>query len=184
AMEMAQQLAESGQPVGSLTLIDTFAPTDKAVQPNDSTLLQWFAQDTGYLTPKAQPTLLPDGANLDAQLRHLWPQLQATGNLPAGLTLADLQHQFAVFQANYTAMQTYRPRKYRLPVQLIAAKASAKAERNKWLGWKKHLAKRSVQVLPGTHFTLLQERQTVQQIAELLAKQVQAEAKIRGKSKT
>jgi thioesterase domain-containing protein len=168
AMEMARQLEAAGNPVGSLTLIDTFAPSSSATETNEATLLQWFAQDTGYLTPSVQPTLLPDEASLEAQLRHLWPQLQATGNLPTGLTFQDLQHQFAVFQANYGAMLAYRPQKYKLPVSLIVAKASAKSGRNKWLGWKRYLARRSVQVLPGTHFSLLQEPKTINHIAEVL----------------
>jgi thioesterase domain-containing protein len=180
AMEMAQQLNEAGSPAGSLTLIDTFAPSSSAAETNETTLLQWFAQDTGYLTPSVQPTLLPDEASLDAQLRHLWPQLQATGNLPAGLTFQDLQHQFAVFQANYAAMQAYQPQKYRLPVSLIVAKASAKLGRNKWLGWKKYLSRRSVQVLPGTHFSLLQEPKTIKRIAEELMQLLPTKASIRG----
>jgi thioesterase domain-containing protein len=180
AMEMAQQLEAAGNPVGSLTLIDTFAPSSSAAETNEATLLQWFAQDTGYLTPAVQPTLLPDEASLEAQLRHLWPQLQAMGNLPSGLTFQDLQHQFAVFQANYTAMQTYQPQKYSLPVNLITAKASAKSVRNKWLGWKKYLRKRSVTVLPGTHFSLLQDAKTIKRIAELLIELLPAKAAIRG----
>ena len=180
AMEMAQQLEATGNPVGSLTLIDSFAPGSSAAETNETTLLQWFAQDTGYLTPSVQPTLLPDEASLDAQLRHLWPQLQATGNLPTGLTFQDLQHQFAVFQANYAAMQAYRPQKYRLPVQLVAAKTSAKSVRNKWLGWKKYLRKRSVEVLPGTHFSLLQEPKTVKCIADVLQQQLPNKTNARG----
>ncbi|MAT97566.1 MAG: hypothetical protein CL608_10525 [Anaerolineaceae bacterium] len=180
AMAMAQQLEAAGNPAASLTLIDTFAPGSSAAETNETTLLQWFAQDTGYLTPSVRPTLLPDEASLDAQLRHLWPQLQATGNLPAGLTFQDLQHQFAVFQANYAAMQTYQPQKYRLPVNLITAKASAKSVRNKWLGWKKYLRKRSVEVLPGTHFSLLQDPKTIQRIAELLIELLPTKASIRG----
>jgi thioesterase domain-containing protein len=180
AMAMAQQLETAGNPAGSLTLIDTFAPGSSAAETNETTLLQWFAQDTGYLTPSIQPTLLPDEASLDAQLRHLWPQLQATGNLPAGVTFQDLQHQFAVFQANYAAMQTYQPQKYRLPVNLITAKASAKSVRNKWLGWKKYLRKRSVEVLPGTHFSLLQDPKTIKRIAEALMQLLPLKAGIRG----
>jgi thioesterase domain-containing protein len=180
ALEMAQQLARTGNHLGSLTLIDTFAPTSSAAETNEATLLQWFAQDTGYLTPRVQPSLLPDEANIDAQLRHLWPQLQATGNLPAGLTLQDLQHQFTVFRANYAAMQAYQPQKYQLPVNIITAKASAKSVRDKWLGWKKYLAKRSVVMLPGTHFTLLQEAKTMQQIALEVSKQLYLQAGVRG----
>ncbi len=180
ALEMARQLDAAGSPAGSLTLIDTFAPSSSAAETNETTLLQWFAQDTGYLTPSVQPTLLPDEASLEAQLRHLWPQLQATGNMPAGLTLRDLQHQFAVFQANYAAMQAYEPEKYALPVNLITAKTSAKSVRNKWLGWKKYLRKRSVEVLPGTHFSLLQEPATVKRIAAQLTQLLPTQADVRG----
>ena len=172
AFEMAQQLAAAGSAVGSLTLVDTFAPTRDAAQPNAATLLQWFAQDTGYLSPAAKPTLLPDEAAIEAQLRHLWPQLQATGKLPAGLMLQDLMQQFDVFQANYAAMLAYTPRKYALPVNMIVSKASAKSVRSRWLGWRKYLAQKSVHVLRATHFTLLQEPQHVTRIAQEIIKKL------------
>jgi surfactin synthase thioesterase subunit len=77
-------------------------------------------------------------------------------------------------------MQTYQPQKYRLPVNLITAKASAKSVRNKWLGWKKYLRKRSVEVLPGTHFSLLQDPKTIKRIAEALMQLLPLKAGIRG----
>ncbi|MBK8901319.1 MAG: non-ribosomal peptide synthase/polyketide synthase [Anaerolineaceae bacterium] len=168
ALEMAQQLAAADQAVGSLTLIDTFAPSGQVELPPATTLLQWFAQDTGYLSPKTKLNLLPDGASIDAQLRHLWPQLQAAGHLPEELTWDEFARQFTVFQANYAAMQAYGPRPFAHPVQLIVAKNSARRQKDKWLGWQAYLAQLSVEVLRGNHFTLLQAPKTVKQIAQTL----------------
>ncbi|MCZ7672437.1 MAG: alpha/beta fold hydrolase [Chloroflexi bacterium] len=155
ALEMAQQLAATNTPVRSLTLIDTYAPNNQSGEPNDTQLLQWFVQDAGYLMPSVKLTLLPDEAETGMQLQHLWQQLQETGDLPPALTLADLQQQFAVFRANYAAMQAYKPQRYSQPVHMIVAKDSAKSVRSKWLGWKKYFAKKSVNVLRTTHFDLL-----------------------------
>ncbi len=178
ALEMAQQLAAAGIPPASLTLIDTFAPDGKFTAPNDSVLLQWFAQDTGYLTPNDKPSLLADEVDINAQLRHLWPQLQATGNIPPALTLQDVQQQFAVFRTNYAAMQAYQVRPYSLPVHLIAAKASARSVRDKWLGWKPYLAKRRRLLLSATHFSLLHPPH-VQRIAQEIRKTVQETSKVK-----
>ncbi|MCB8981032.1 MAG: amino acid adenylation domain-containing protein, partial [Ardenticatenaceae bacterium] len=172
AMEMAQQLAASGQAVGSLTLIDTFAPSGEYDQPSATTLLQWFARDTGYLSPKKRPSLLPDNASVADQLQHLWPQLQAAGNLPDELTWDEFEQQFAVFQANYAAMQTYVPRPFTQPVQLIVSKNSAKGQKDKWLGWQDCLENVSVDVLRGNHFTLLQDAKTIKQIAQTVVGQL------------
>jgi hypothetical protein len=85
--------------------------------------------------PRSRLQLLPDDSPLDAQLRHLWPQLQAAGSLPEALTWEEFAQQFAVFQANYAAMQAYAPRPFAQPVHLIAAKNSARGRRtNGWAG--------------------------------------------------
>src|SRR5690606_36344081 len=105
--------------------------------------------------------------------------LQATGNLPEALTWEEFAQQFAVFQANYAAMQAYGPRPYAQPVHLFTAKDSAKGQKDKWLGWQNYLPQLSVEVLRGNHFTLLQERKTVQQIAQVVVNQLGHPAKMR-----
>ena len=99
-------------------------------------------------------------------------ELQAAGNLPDELTWDEFEQQFAVFQANYAAMQTYVPRPFTQPVQLIVSKNSAKGQKDKWLGWQDCLENVSVDVLRGNHFTLLQDAKTIKQIAQTVVGQL------------
>ncbi|HID75578.1 MAG TPA: non-ribosomal peptide synthetase, partial [Planctomycetaceae bacterium] len=168
AFEVARQLAETGEPIGLLALLDSGALPPEH-EPNEDDFLPLVLD------------LFPgdDDMTLE-QLRQMSPQehleyfsqraMQAGILLPdAGLDVAS--HVFDVFKATLQAMWEYRPRPYPGKITLFRSQqqpASVEIARDPYLGWGAW-AQGGVEVhpIPGRHTEMVKEP-NVRVLARLL----------------
>ncbi|HXO22737.1 MAG TPA: amino acid adenylation domain-containing protein [Thermoanaerobaculia bacterium] len=147
AFEMARRLADLGEEVPLLALVDSRWPPalDEAAADDEAAMARAFAED-------------------------VWRSRSATAE-PAELAPPERERLFAVFGAHTRAMARYRPRPYGGPVLLVGAAGSAEAAAADWRQLAPALEVRS---LPGDHYSLLQPPQ-VEALAGLLAERLRKE---------
>ena len=153
AFEMARQLREAGEELGTLCLLDsTLEGFELPLSDEDeAALLGAFAVDLGLAVRD-----VPPGASLPEVLQAA----RERGLLPPEAPLATFERLYTVFRTNLAALHRYRPvRPYEGPLHLIAAAdgghRQASAEDWGWAGWARGGVR--VTLLPGNHYTLLTE---------------------------
>jgi thioesterase domain-containing protein/acyl carrier protein len=168
AYEMARQLAEGGENVARVVLLDTYVPVPNQtlLVPDEVAAIEELQRMNRLIGSEAEDEGTIDRTlPLPEQRERLARALGATGALPADEYIVNM---LEVYQANLDALVTYQPRWSDLPVTLIRAVAgfpsvmapgrsieSRTTERNGWdeLG----LPKLRVVEVPGDHFSMLAE---------------------------
>ena len=156
AFEMARQLAETGQPMGAVALIESYTPAllrsleGPLDEPQEVREVRAFASDLLGLA-EIPPLQVAEGRDPFAALL-LSPWL--TEALP-GMDSGQLRRLFAVFRAHGQALADYEPAPYGGAVTVIAGEAVPVADHAR--GWKP-LAGGGLDVhaVPGDHHSILQ----------------------------
>ena len=172
AFEMASQLAERGEEIALLAVLDTAPgiPPEEQAEPIVADIAD--DDDTPWLLTIAEYVRGLRGAELaisaeqlaplapEERLRAFVDRLRAAGIVHAGVDgLAQLRRLLRVFKTDVRAFRGYRPRPYPGPVTLFrAAGAGFDPSLGRDLGWGR-LTPAPVEVheLPGDHVTLMAE---------------------------
>jgi thioesterase domain-containing protein/acyl carrier protein len=170
AFEMARQLEAAGETVELLALLDSAAPGAVATRRLEGgELVALFAADLVRLAADAPVAAVAPPEDLahwsvEEALRWLSAEAERAGLLPEGQGESALARRFAVFSANYRALEGYTGRTSAAPITLFRATAQLDGD----LGWGR-FAERPVEVchLPADHYSLLREPQ-VEDLAALL----------------
>ncbi|HKV10347.1 MAG TPA: amino acid adenylation domain-containing protein, partial [Thermoanaerobaculia bacterium] len=169
AFEVARRLAEQGEEVALLAVLDTGpglpegAPADPALE-DESDHTRWLLTIADYIRGLRGKDLGVTAADLAArdpeeQLRLFFERLKAAGIVHAGDTVEQLRRLLRVYRTNVRAFRTYVPRAYPGGIALFRAEAGGfDASLGAGLGWER-LSPRPVRVheVPGDHVTLLAE---------------------------
>jgi amino acid adenylation domain-containing protein len=180
AFEMARQLERAGEIVDPLVLIDSYAPGAQGgpdpVAEGD--LVALFAHDLARLfgisvgiSVGLGGLALPPGFGQRTAAEALgWLAGEAArlGLLPPGLDEGELARRFAVFEANFRALESYEGGACAASILLFKATSTAAPD----LGWGR-LIHHPIEVhdLPGDHYSLLQPLH-VQPLAALLRRKL------------
>jgi thioesterase domain-containing protein len=161
AYEMARQLAEGGERVEVLALIDTASPERWAgePEPGETEMVVLFASDLARLHGLGIPDVDLSGLDGDSALARVLDFGRQAGLLPPGVELAELRRLFDRFRANRRALSSYTPLPYAGDVTLFrAAHRVQRTGEEPALGWG-GLVTGNLEVftLPGDHYTLLRE---------------------------
>ncbi|MBC7136958.1 MAG: AMP-binding protein [Oceanibaculum nanhaiense] len=156
AFEMARQLAEAGQPVGAVALIESYTPAllhsleGPPDEPQEVREVRAFASDLLGLS-EIPPLQVAEGRDPFAALL-LSPWL--TEALP-GMDSGQLRRLFAVFRAHGQALAGYVPRPCAASVTLLAGEAVPVTDRSR--GWAAFAGGGlDVHAVPGDHHSILQ----------------------------
>jgi thioesterase domain-containing protein len=161
ALEMASQLAATGEAVSLLALFDSALPEVRevaAVLEDEEELWRSFARQLG-LSPGATAWGPED----------LMTQAKDAGVLPASTEGAALARWFRVYKANLQAFRDYAPKPYAERVTLWqAADRPAQERRRHAERWRSQTgAAMRILEVPGTHHTLLREPNVAALAADL-----------------
>jgi thioesterase domain-containing protein len=155
AFEMACQLRDRGEQVASLLMLDTAVPPGLEEVPDRAALLTDFAADLAGLQAKRPAPLdrrelagLPHEEQVSVVIRTA----EEAGLIPLDVR-AEIHTRIRLFIANATAALRYRPRRFDGPVTVLRA---AEASEDQTLGWDGLAARVVRQVVPGTHYSMLQ----------------------------
>jgi thioesterase domain-containing protein len=161
AFEMAHQLADAGQPPSLVALIDTEPPGQRP-QSSEAWVLRRFVIDVASMLDVAVPDeqatapliarLAAVGQSLDAdQVAALQALGELAGLMPHAVPVSFLTRRYQVFRAHMLALESYDPRPYPGPLELIRAAESADIQAQ----WQRYSASAvSEQVVPGNHYTM------------------------------
>jgi amino acid adenylation domain-containing protein/non-ribosomal peptide synthase protein (TIGR01720 family) len=161
AYEMACQLAEQGERVDLLALIDCASPAFWAAQPVPSAvgLVAGFALDLARLaSPEVPEVPEVDLSGLDEEgaLALVLDRGRRAGVLAPGVELAELRRLFARYRANRRALATCVPRPYCGQTALFrAAGRPPETGESPDLGWSALVPERWICDLPGDHYSVL-----------------------------
>ncbi|MFP5287990.1 MAG: thioesterase domain-containing protein, partial [Thermoanaerobaculia bacterium] len=151
AFEMARQLAERGERVELLALIDTASPLlwRREPEPDEAGLVALFALDLARLAGGPVPDA--DLSGLD--LAKVLDLAKEAGVLAPGVELPELHRLFERFRANRRAMSGYEPLPY--PGAAVLFRARERQAGDPALGWRGLVFELSVQEVPGDHYSCL-----------------------------
>lgn len=171
ALEMAQQLQQSGHEVALLALIDSWAPPNPALaeagtlteaEVNTHLLAEFLADLRGRFASDL-PSLPGNFSQLnqEEQLYHVIEQAKMLETvLPEG-GLAQLHHLLKIFQSNVRAVQRYHARPYSGRVALFQAGEELAGQDEGFdptLGWARWTTQPiDIHIIPGDHYTILAE---------------------------
>ncbi|MEE7625164.1 amino acid adenylation domain-containing protein [Methylobacter sp. Wu8] len=169
AYEMAGQLQQAGEQVGTLALIESYTPEavqaferdylDKNLLPGDdgeTLLLMMFARELGLDDAEAMPDQATAASGLTRRLNALFNQAKHAGLLPEDIDSAQLHRLFSVFEANVRAMNRYVPGQYRGDVRLLHAGSANQEYANG--GWAELInGDLSIEAVPGDHYSILRQ---------------------------
>ncbi len=157
AFEMAQQLQQQGLEVGSLTLLDSYVPTQLS---GEEDILAEFLEDVErFLGVKLSFTL--------TELQHMSPSEQIevilerakqANVLPLDMEQNYVSRLFRIFQLNKHALRDYIPRPYYGQLTLLQARNNLPEKAEVSVSDWRALATRGVTVhnFEGDHYTMLQ----------------------------
>jgi thioesterase domain-containing protein len=150
AFETARRLRAAGEDVALLALIDPTDPADLEPAPDGELALSGLLRELGI--PLEGIELTPDESHLppEARLSVLFTKAKEAGRLRPWDNEAELRRRFEVFRASAGAARAYRLAPYEGPLDLLEPATLLAPKAGNW----RPLA-RSVQVLPGDHFSLL-----------------------------
>jgi thioesterase domain-containing protein len=156
AFEIARHLAEAGQAIALLALIDPPVPAP-APPPAPAELVQLFADQLAATVGVPEITLGPiaeaasDGDWDTEVLAPMLAVLQRDGLVPAGLGLPFLRRRLAVFSATARAMAAYEPAS-RFSGRMTLIRAAGSPDSRPF--WREWAASLDDVVIPGDHFTI------------------------------
>jgi thioesterase domain-containing protein len=157
AYEMARQLAERGERVDLLALIDAASPERWAgePEPDETERVALFASDLARLHGLGIPDVDLSGLGEDGALELVLDLGRKAGLLPPGVELAELRRLFERFRANRRALSFYEPLPLTGDTGEIAIFRAAGHDVSGWSRWVK--GRLQVFDLPGDHYTLLRD---------------------------
>lgn len=190
AFEIAQQLAERGERVDPLLLLDSSAAQYEGSPSDDDELMALFELRNSYRRISGasdEPDVLASIISLDPnqQRQLLTQELGAQAGLLNGSAIA---HVLRTYRAGYAAMEQYRPRPYPGPVVLFRATGGfpasvmhpARRVRFRFgtdaLGWNQWCPALRVIDVPGDHFSMI-TRPHVQTLAAAITQQTQTDVR-------
>jgi len=168
AFEMAQQLLQQGHEVSLLAIIDIHV----VVPDKEKEVSQWNEVQTIIEFAKIYGSALGKDLNTDTicsltgheQLRYLLERLKALGQT---LSETELKQRLSVYKANLQAAEEYVVNE--IPIPIIFLRASEFEPNNDFLqdeattvadptwGWEQVSASIELEVIPGSHFTMMTE---------------------------
>ncbi|HEX5115072.1 MAG TPA: thioesterase domain-containing protein [Pseudonocardiaceae bacterium] len=151
AQQIALLLRERRKRVSLLAMFDGVLATPADEPPDDTTLLEWFADDLTATLGAASVDLrdlrgLPERDRTEA----LIDELEAAGVVPAGIR-AELRTRVTVFAANIRAYLAWRPSAVDVPITLLPARETDPAEADRWLPFAPTVSRHPVS---GDHHTM------------------------------
>ena len=153
ALEVTRVLEGRGRRVDELLLLDSAIP-GQVPRSSPAALLRWFARDlvrsTGF-QGQALITMLARLASAKS-VAEVLPAAHLVGLLP-GVTAAEVERLWEVFNAHQTAMERYVPGPVRAPATMLDAAEGARDDRAS--GWTPWVARLRRSVVPGDHYTML-----------------------------
>lgn len=156
AHEMACQLADAGEEVGFLALLDPSSPHGDKEEPDELAIMAAFLQHAGALSGvdiKVDRTVLASVAP-SARRGEVLAQVRAAHLLPAGSGDDELGRMLDVFIADWNAYVGHRPAPYHGPTLLFSTCGAA--PRRSRTAWTRLCpAGPAVIDLPGGHFDVL-----------------------------
>ncbi|HJX29030.1 MAG TPA: thioesterase domain-containing protein, partial [Thermoanaerobaculia bacterium] len=166
AFEMARQLAEGGQGVEMLALIDTSPPVLWTREPelpgqpesDASGLVAAFALDLARLSGAAVPDVDLSGLDEEGALALVLRLGREAGAIAPGVELSELRRLYERFRANRRALAGYEPAPYEGEAILFRARERpAGRHEDPALGWRRLIARLRVREIPGDHYTILRD---------------------------
>jgi thioesterase domain-containing protein len=160
AYEMARQLAEQGETVELLALIDAASPQWWAEQPrlSDAELVAWFARDLTRLFGAVEvPAVRLDAPDVEGNLERVLEVGHRAGVVPESVRLSDLRRLFDIFRANRMALSSYPPLPYSGAVELVRATEPAQEVGvDRYQGWNELAAGGvTVHAVEGDHYSIV-----------------------------
>jgi len=159
AFEMAQRLANEGQPAASLTLIDT---QTNARQWPLAVWLEMLARRVhhhrtrlGALTWRER-ILYAARLTAGAKRRLFWRLGLDRSAQPLETSVPVPRELQAIYEAVLTAIAAYRPVRYGHPVWLIVSKDGDPMMADPVRIWPRHVAALTIRTVPGNHFSMIQ----------------------------
>jgi len=170
AFEIARQLAQQGEKIALLFLVDAQAPSGESAEYNWVILLGSFAVDLGipfdYLKSSSDEIFSRPPME---QLRRIWSDAKRFKLITSDMTLADFRKLFDRFKASAQMAKSYAGARYPGKITFFRAhepeeyvgKARPKkftVELDPTRGWKKWAGQGvEVHTVPGQHFTVMRE---------------------------
>jgi len=149
AFEMARQLAEKGERVQLLALIDSYAP-QSIERPEHFDLLRMFVEDIEGTSGRSLGFSLDDLRQLSLEV--LLERARVSELIPDELGLAELQGLFELYRANLEALLAYEPRTYAGKVTIFRSTAP---DVDCARGWMPYAANRDVFEIEGDHYSII-----------------------------
>ncbi|MBT3488025.1 MAG: AMP-binding protein, partial [Desulfobacula sp.] len=168
ALEMAQQLQETGQATDLLVLIDSYTPAvileKEPVQKPDqkSNELFMMLQDLEGILGKTIP-LDPEklkGRDKDEQLEYALKSTLEIGVMPPGMDFKQMMRLYKIYKANLEAIRYYKPHHYSGRTVLFSSTEKKQLKiKDATQGWKEFISPHNLDIrqIPGNHYTMLQE---------------------------
>jgi amino acid adenylation domain-containing protein len=179
AYEMAGQLQQAGEQVGTLVLMESYTPEavrtfeqeylDKK-RPSggdgETLLLIAFARELGLEDAEMIMAGAAAATDLTLRLDELFEQAKQAGLLPTDIDSTQLHRLFQVYEANVQAMNQYAPGQYQGNIKLFFADRADDGGAYANGGWTKLISgELSVATVPGDHYSILRQP-NVQILAE------------------
>jgi len=171
AYEMARQLAQQGEEVELLALLDARPASGEPLQELAETdLVSLFANDlirTAGLGLSVEAEALREAAP-DDPLGFIFGRARELGLLPPGFDLSRFHGLYETFRTNLRALRTYSPGPYPGRLALFAATEGAVVgQADSTLGWGRFAAEVQVEAVSGDHYGVVR-RPVVEEIASRL----------------
>ncbi|HEU4728934.1 MAG TPA: beta-ketoacyl synthase N-terminal-like domain-containing protein [Kofleriaceae bacterium] len=151
AYEMAQRLRADGAPVALLAMLDTPAPDDLPVFEDHADYVDYLFGDMwGQAVGRDELRALPEPERIPHALRKT-----AARGIELGFEPAMAERILTMFVTNERAMRGYQPRA--LDGRVVYFRARERRRRDPHrpeLGWARHVADMTVEIVPGDHVTM------------------------------
>jgi len=175
AIEVARYLTRTGHSIGSLVLLDTPAfegedeeePQRAAVEENTIRVLAEHVYGLDLDLPSLE------GLSTRLKIRAIFAHGRGQGVLPTEVTVDALDRLVNARVSHRLAASRYRPEFLDHAITLVRAADTYSDDVDHALGWREFSAACDVVMLPGDHFTIL-EQPNVGELAQALARALPA----------
>lgn len=154
AFEMARQLADAGERVADVVIMDVEPPNPDAPVRTTEAEIVLALLDARDLDESELPD--PGAGTVAERMRRYAEWASERGLVQPGADADRLHRLFVAAHHNLSAWQTHRPRPYSGPVVFLQAEESP-AEGTDCYGWRAYASNLTRHVVPGGHETMLRE---------------------------
>jgi amino acid adenylation domain-containing protein len=160
AATMAQQLADAGEPVGLLAVVDTGSPGSFARQPGpeEERLPADYLADMAATFGTEPPDVDLRGLGLDDIAERLLAIGREAGFLTPSVGVKDVRRHYTLYRAGRWAVAGAKPLRLAQTVHLFRSAArgdSAFVREDPTMGWGAESAHVEIYVIPGNHQSML-----------------------------